>query len=86
MFVRRVIEKEVTCCVECPYYKEERDMGAIIPLCEAIDNREDCWASVLHDINWLTMNNRISSQCPLKKQLKSYTRGNKNAGFGSHFS
>lgn len=68
MLVRRVIEREVTCCGHCPYYGEERDMGATIPYCKAIDDHEDYWANVLQDISWRTAHDKISSQCPLQKQ------------------
>lgn len=65
MRVRRVIEKEVNACAECPYFFEEHDMNAIIVCCEAIDNSKDCYANVLNDISWRIAGKKISKQCPL---------------------
>lgn len=46
--------KEVTCCKECPYYFQEHDMGATIPICTKSE-----------EIAILSNPNIISNDCPI---------------------
>ena len=72
MIVRRVIEKEVKGCRDCPYYREDRDMGCTMVSCGAIDTIYGSpYDSILNDINWRNAHNTISVQCPLTKQENS---------------
>lgn len=63
MFVRKVIEKNIKCCQECPYYDEYREMGATIPYCSLIgdDDLDKC----------TLINGRvIFDKCPIKNDSK----------------
>lgn len=52
--------KEVNSCRECPYYHEEHDMGAIIPLC--IKKVKEKGTMIL------TNPDVIASDCPFIKE------------------
>lgn len=62
MLVRRVIEKEVNCCGDCPYYEEENNRGEIRFFCLAKEDKPP----VIEDISWRTVYKEISKSCPLK--------------------
>lgn len=46
--------KDVTCCKECPYYFQEHDMGATIPICTKSE-----------EITILSSPNIIPNDCPI---------------------
>lgn len=60
MIVEVKYSKEVKYCGECPYYTQERDMGAIIPICTYN-------GSILHNPNI------ISDDCPISKTTELKT-------------
>lgn len=61
-----VIDKDITCCDECPYYKELPDMGATLSTCDALP--PDGWESILGDICWRNSHTKISKKCPFRKE------------------
>jgi len=60
-----VIDKDITCCEECPYYKELPDMSATLSVCDKLPYNS--YANVLGDITWRNSRTKISSKCPLRK-------------------
>ena len=59
-----VIDKDVSCCDECPYYYEENDMGAIHSNCKKMGEGYD---AIIGDITWRNSNKTISEYCPMCK-------------------
>ena len=59
--------KEVTCCKECPYYFQEHDMGATIPIC-----------TKSKEITILSSPNIIPNDCPIDAiKVNSYDETSK---------
>lgn len=75
MRVKKVIDVDVKCCKDCPYYYEDQDMGATHHCCELKGKAYDAF---LEDLSWANgdrPNQRISIYCPLlseeeKKKIK----------------
>lgn len=61
-----IIDKDVTCCGDCPYYKELQDMGATLSVCEKLPCEN--YGDVLGDICWRDSHTKISEKCPLRKE------------------
>lgn len=64
--VHLVIDKDVTCCGDCPFYDTEPNMGATLSVCKAITSGG--WSDILGDISWRNANDKISSKCPYRKE------------------
>ena len=79
MKVRKVIDAEVNCCKDCPYYYEDQDMGATHHCCELKGRAYDAF---LTDLSWADgdrPNQRISIYCPLlneeeRKKIKVHPK------------
>ena len=63
--IHLVIDKDITCCADCPLYDTEPNMGATLSICKGITSGG--WDNVLEDITWRNDAKAISSQCPYKK-------------------
>lgn len=78
MLVKKVIEKEVSCCYECPYYHADQDMSATLCWCEL---RGKAYNAILPDINWKNASYKISEDCPwLKNTNKDKTLAEMKGG------
>lgn len=61
-----VIDKDVSHCGECPYYYEERDMGATHSCCEKRREKFNSpYSEIIPDVCWRDSNKKISKECPL---------------------
>jgi hypothetical protein len=61
-----IIDKDITCCEECPYYKEFQDMCATLSVCDKLPY--DSYKNVLGDVCWRNSHTKISEKCPLRKE------------------
>lgn len=64
VYVRKVFSGKVDCCADCPYYKEDNQMGAILISCDALPGKG--YDKLLDDISWRNSSKEISRCCPFR--------------------
>lgn len=64
VYVRRVFSGKIDCCVKCPYYEEDNEMGAVLSSCAALPGKG--YDKLLSDITWRNSSQQISYHCPFR--------------------
>lgn len=63
-----IIDKDVTCCGECPFYYQEQEMNAILSCCEKRMIVKSSYDQVIPEICWRNKFEKIADSCPLLKE------------------